>query len=134
MRIDLCCSTSINYMCWTQEHTKFATFTSSLLKRAEKLQGLIGDLESEAGDQDKERARRHLSDMIHNQFDFSWHQEIRVVRTESWGIKCFIQPRSVTSLETAIATLEQQFEACEVVKVDTASLHSSHDEKLLDMK
>lgn len=32
------------------------------------------------------------------------------------------QPRCVTSLETAVETLEKQFEACEMVKLDVADL------------
>jgi hypothetical protein len=33
-------------------------------------------------------------------------------------------PRSVSNLEAAISTLETEFEACEVVKVDTSALQS----------
>ena len=49
-----------------------------------------------------------------------------------YGNCCYSQPtnihrfylRSVSNLETAISTLETEFEACEVVKVDTAALQS----------
>ena len=83
-----------------QDYLKFASFTSSLLARSSKLSDLVGQLESELGDKDKESAEAKRVGKPHTQIFTSEYIYIYIdaQKTNStFGLMCNDRPKPLVT-------------------------------------
>ena len=124
--------------CHLQEHQKFKQFTDSLLSRSSKVTDLIGQLEdalaeSGKGDEssDAQRVKKSNTQLphVHLKLDVS---QIVVPQYAQTLCLCVLKSlslllaspstlRQVQSLEKAVEILQEQFELCDALKIETSN-------------
>lgn len=129
-----------------QEHQKFVTFAQSLLSRSTKLADLVGQLEIEIGDKgsettDGKRVKKPHASIFFLHYPYGCTQDVIPTCSTFPGSNPnhVAILRSVQSLEQSIEILNEQYAACEIVKLDTDGLRDPSTQEvgkqgLLDLR